>query len=1043
MTISELAIKRSTLVVIVFTALTLLGLLCYSRLNYDLTPKISIPIILISTQYPGASAEEVETSVTKKIEDALSSLENVKKMSSSSQEGASTITIELNANTNTDISLQDAQRKVNAVLYQMPENAKTPALYTFSTDDMPVLKMGVSGKIASTKLYQLVKDQIKPLISKINGVAQVTLTGGDEREIKINIDRGKLASYRLSMSQVYSAVGNSNLQYATGKIEGIQSQYTVRFTGKVTSLDQLRNIIISKSANGSIIKLSDIAEVVDGVAEYSTLSRINGESSIGIQIQKQADANSVKVCDLVKAELSKIEKQYSSFGIKFEIASDNSVYTLASANAVMEDLMLAIILVAIVMFLFLHSIRNSLIVLVSIPTSLISVFTAMYIFNFTLNIMTLMALSLVIGILVDDSIVVLENIHRHLHMGKDKRKAALDGRNEIGFTAVAITMVDVVVFVPMALVSGMIGNFLKEFALVVVFSTLMSLFVSFTITPLLASRFSKTESLTRDTLMGKIALGFEEFYKKLVAYYERILRWGLSHRKKVLAIISVLFIASFSLVGMKFIGSEMMPNGDRAEFTISLEGDAQNTLHQTSLLTGKVEKLLFSKPEVIKVFSNVGYSSSSMLSSSSDPNKSTMTVTIVDKKERKQTVEQYCELIKKEILTAIPGLKISVAQTNMMGTSEAPIQILLRSSDMTEIYKVADQIMSTIKDVPGINDINLSVEKSKPEIHVNLDRDKMSMLGLSVAEVGNTLSLALAGNTNLQYSEEGTDYDINIKLDQFDRKKIDDLGSITFVTSKKELIELRQFASIYQSLGPNKLERYNRISSLTVKAQVFGRPAGTVGEDIKKLVSEKIHSDNVSIDYIGTMERQAEAFGSLFGALFAGILLVYFVMVALYNSYLYPFVVLFSLPVAVIGALLALALAGQNISIYVLIGMIMLMGLVAKNAILIVDFTNKLKEEGLSVFEALVEAGKERLRPILMTTIAMVFGMMPLAISSGAGSESKNGLAWVVIGGLTSSLLLTLVLVPCVYLIMENMKVKFQVRTAKKKTNSEPVLDSK
>jgi HAE1 family hydrophobic/amphiphilic exporter-1 len=346
------------------------------------------------------------------------------------------------------------------------------------------------------------------------------------------------------------------------------------------------------------------------------------------------------------------------------------------------------------------------------------------------------------------------------------------------------------------------------------------------------------------------------------------------------------------------------------------------------------------------------------------------------------------------------------------------------------------------KNVPGLNDVSLSVENSKPEIHVSLDRDKMSMLGLSVADVGNTLQLAFAGNTNLQYSEEGTDYDINIMLDKFDRTKIDDMGSITFVNSKGEVIELRQFANIYQSLGPNKLERYGRMSSLTVKAQVFGRPVGTVGDDIKKLIAQNIHSDKVTIEYIGQMQRQAEAFSSLFFALFAAILLVYFVMVALYNSYLYPFVVLFSLPVAIIGALLALALAGQNISIYVLIGLIMLMGLVAKNAILIVDFTNKLKEEGATVLDALVEAGKERIRPILMTTIAMVFGMIPLAIASGASSESKNGLAWVIIGGLTSSLMLTLILVPSVYMLAENLKVRVMKKFKKKAVVAEPVAEA-
>jgi hydrophobic/amphiphilic exporter-1 (mainly G- bacteria), HAE1 family len=1044
MTISELAIKRSTLVVIVFAALTLLGLLCYTKLNYSLIPKIDAPYVIVVAQYPGASASEVESSVTKKLEDALSALENVKRMSSASQEGSSIITIELVANANKDIAVQDAQRKVNAVLYQLPQDVKTPALFTFTTDDMPVLRLGVHGKIAPTKLYQIVKDHVKPMLSKLNGVGQVSIIGGEEREIKVNIDRGKLSSYKLSIGQVYAAIGNSNLEYATGKVEGPQSQYTIRFSGKVSSPEQLRNIIISRSANGSITKLSDVAEVVDGIAEYSTISKINGESSVGLIIQKQSDANAVAVCDLVKAEMKNIESQFASAGVKFEIASDQSIFTLESANAVMEDLMLAIVLVAIVMFLFLHSLRNSFIVLVSIPTSLISVFTAMYVFKFSLNLMSLMALSLVIGILVDDSIVVLENIHRHLHMGKDKRTAALDGRNEIGFTAVAITMVDVVVFVPMALISGMIGNILKEFALVVVFSTLMSLFVSFTVTPLLASRFSKIEQLTRGSLMGKIALGFEDFYKKIVVYYEKVLRWGLSHRKKVFAAVAVVFLASFSLVGMSFIGSEFMPNTDRGEFTISLEGEAQNTIYQTNQLVSQVEKLLFSKPEVLKVQSNVGYNSqTSMLGASGESHKAELNVTIIDKRERKVKVDEYCQTLKKEILNTIPGLKVTMQPASMMGNSQAPIQILLRSSDMEEVYKTADKVMSLINKVPGVNDIKLSVDKSKPEIHVKLDRDKMSMLGLSVADVGSTLSLAFAGNTQLQYSDAGTDYDMNIKLDQFDRKKVDDLGSITFINSRKEVVELRQFATIYQSLGPNKLERYNRISSLTVSCQVFGRPAGSVGDDIKKVIAENINSNKVTIDYIGQMEMQADAFSSLLSALFAGILLVYFIMVALYNSYLYPFVVLFSLPVAVIGALLALALAGQNLSIYSLIGMIMLMGLVAKNAILLVDFTNKLKEDGLSVFDALIEAGKERLRPILMTTIAMIFGMLPLAIASGASAESKNGLAWVIIGGLSSSLLLTLVLVPCVYMIMENVKAKFQSRSAKRKAAVEPALEVK
>ena len=1042
MSITQIAIKRSTLVVVIFSVLGILGLYSYTMLKYELFPKMDFPVIVMMTQYPGASANEVESSVTKNIEDALSALENVKSMKSTSSEGISIIIMELQSGTNINISAQDAQRKVNAVQYKLPDGAKTPALFTFSMDDLPILKLGVSANIPPAKLYKLTDDVIKSRLSKMDGVGQVTLLGGSEREIKINIIKSKLDAYKISIAQVYGAISNANLEYPTGKIEGDLREYTVRLSGKVSSLDMLRNITITKNSSGSVVKLGDIAEIIDGTTKQTTLNRINGETSIGIQIQKQSDANAVKVNELVKLEMKAIESTYSDIGLKFNIASDNSTYTLASAHAVMEDLSLAIILVAIVMLLFLHSIRNSFIVLISIPASIISVFIAMYVFDFSLNMLTLMALSLVIGILVDDSIVVLENIYRHLEMGKHRSVAALDGRTEIGFTAVAITMVDVVVFLPLSMVSGMIGNMLRAFSLVVVFSTLMSLFVSFTITPLLASRFSKSERLTRDTFLGKIACGFEDFYKKLLIFYENSLRWALNHKKTVYVTITILVISSFSLIGFGFIGSEFIATGDRGEFVIKLESEPQNSLYQTNKLVQQVEKILSAKPEVEKIFSNVGYSSTSVFGASSEQNKAEITVSLVNKKKRNISVENYAIMIKKE-LSAIPGLKVTTTPVSIMGTADqAPIQILLRGADMNKIYQVSDEVMKIMQEVKGTSDITLSVEKSKPEMQINLNRDKMALLGLSVADVGKTLQLAFAGNTDIIYSEGSEDYNINVQFDKFDRKSVEDVGALTFINSSGQIIELRQFADVYQSLGPSKLERYNRISSLTVNASVFGRPIGTVGEEIQNLVKSRIHTNDVSIEYKGQLERQAEAFGSLFVALFAGILLIYAIMVALYNSYLYPFVVLFSIPVAIIGALLALALSGENLSIFSIVGMIMLLGLVAKNAILIVDFTNKLREDGKSVLDALVEAGKERLRPILMTTLAMVFGMLPIATATGEASEIKNGLAWVIIGGLSSSLIFTLLLVPSVYMTFENLKLKLRTKFAKNKVvATEPVTD--
>ena len=1032
MSITELSIKRPTLVVVIFTVLTLLGVTSYRLLKYDLLPDMNFPVVNVITVYPGASANDVESSVTTKIEDALSSLENVDYIQATSQEGVSAITLWMKSGTNVDRAIENAQRKVNAIASDLPVNARTPSLQKFSSDEMPVMKLGVTANMKPTELYQFVDDHIKSQFSKIDGVGQLSLVGGREREIRVEINKEKLDAYKISMGQIYAALNNASLELPAGKIESDQRQYTVRLAGKIQSVESLQNVIISKTPSGSLVKLSDVAQVYDGIADYANLNRINNESSIGIVIQKQSDANTVEVCEQVKEQITRIEEIYADKGLKVDIASDTSVFTLNSANAVIHDLMLAVVLVAVVMFIFLHSFRNSLIVMVSIPASIISVFAAMYIFDFSLNLMTLLGLTLVIGILVDDSIVVLENIHRHLDMGKDKKRAAIDGRQQIGFTALAITMVDVVVFVPLVFITGIIGNMLREFALVIVFSTLMSLFVSFTITPLLASRFSRVEKLTKNTLMGRISIAFEDFFNKLSVYYERVLNWALSHRKTVYATVTALLIGSFSLVGFGFIGAEFIPDGDRGEFMIKLETNPQNTLYETNLITQKVENILFSKPEVAKVFTNVGYSSAETGSGGNEEqNKTEITVNLIPKEERTQSVDEYANMVKNEVMQ-IPGVKATAAPVGMMGNADdAPIQILLRGPEIENLFLMADSIMAIMSEVQGAEDIKLSVDKTKPEMQIALDREKMSMLGLSVFDIANTLRLAFAGNSDLQFSEGDKEYDINFRFNQSNRKSIEDINSLTFLNSQGRVIELQDFANVYQTLGPSKLERYDRISSLTVKASVAGRPVGTVGGEIKQLVSERIQNDEITIEYKGDMEQQDEAFGSLLTAIGFAIILVYLVMVALYNSYLHPFVVLFSIPTAVIGALLALALTGHYLNIFSIIGMIVLLGLVAKNAILLVDFTNELRQKGLNMREALLEAGRERLRPILMTTLSMVFGMLPVALASSASSELKNGMAWVIIGGLLSSLFLTLLLVPSVYLSFESIANKFKARKSK------------
>ncbi|GAB4055133.1 efflux RND transporter permease subunit [Spirosoma litoris] len=1023
MSVTEVAIKRPTLVVVAFTILGILGFISYKSLNYTLLPKFDAPVVTVITTYPGAAAGEVENSVTRKLEDAVSSLENLKNISSTSQEGLSIIQIELSASADANQSLQDAQRKVNAVLSQLPDEVESPTLQKFSTDDVPVIRMGVRGNLEATKLYDLVDDQIRTQLTKVDGVGQVTLTGGRQREIKIGVDPNKLKLYNLSLSQVTQAVNSANLDYPTGRIETDQAQYAIRLAGKFTDINQIRNAALVTSANGTNVVLSDVATVTDGVADATTINRINGRESIGISIQKQTDANAVEISQQVKAILGGIEKQYANIGLKFEITSDSSTYTLASAEGVIFDLEFAVVLVALVMLLFLHSIRNAFIVMVSVPASIISVFVPMYLLGFTLNLMTLMALSLVVGILVDDSIVVLENIYRHLEMGKDRRTASLDGRNEIGFTALAITMVDVVVFLPLVFVQGLIANIIREFSLVVVFSTLMSLAVSFTITPLLASRFAKETDLNGPGLGKRFLKWFEGQFDSLKHGYARLLTWGLHHKRWVFITAIVLLIGSFGLVAGGFIGTTFFPQSDQGEFIVQIEGEPFNSLAETNRICQKIEKQLMSNPLVTKVNSNVGYSSAASGGGlgSTPYHKAEITVTILPKQQRTISIEKFAAQTKAEIMKT-PGLNVKSAPLAITGgANAAPIQILLQGNSQQDLEKAAAVVKQIVKSVSGTTDVELGVDDPKPELKVNLDRRQMAQYGVSVANVGATLQTAFSGNTDSKYRIGSRDYDIRVELNKFNRQSKDDVGNLTVPDARGKLIEIRQIADLSLGTGATQLTRYNRVGSLFVNANVVGRPTGTVGTEIDNILKTKQLPGGVTYKLKGDLERQSDAFSSLGIALGLAITFVYLLMVALYNSYFRPFVVLFSIPMAIIGAFLALALAEQAISFFVMLGMIMLIGLVAKNAILLVDFANAQKEEGKNTIDALVEAGRERIRPILMTTIAMAIGLLPMALATGDGSESKNGLAWVIIGGLISSLLLTLVLVPTVYLTFENI----------------------
>ena len=1033
MSLTALSIKRPSLIVVIFAVLGLLGVASYFTIGYELLPKMSKQIITISTTYPGAAPTEVENSVTKEIEDAVSSLEKLDNIKSQSFEGMSKVIVEFKADVDINQAMQDAQQKIDGIAADLPDDAETPEISKFSFDEAPIMKMSVSANTDNRELFEIVDQRIKPLLSKLSGVANVGMMGGEERQIRVNIDRKKLESSGLDAQQVLKAIESSNLDFPAGSVKDQSNETTIRLAGKLKNTKDIEDVVITQR-DGRAIFLKEVAAVIDGIRETETVSRYNANTAIGLMMYKQTDANAVEVSDQVRDEIAKLEKEYAAQSLKFAIAQDSSEFTLKAAEAVNHDLLLAIVLVALVMLVFLHSMRNAIIVMVAIPASLVTTYIAIHAFGFTFNLMTLLALSLVIGILVDDSIVVLENIQRHMEMGKDKRKAALEGRQEIGFTAMSITLVDVVVFLPITMVDGMIADILRQFSAVVVVSTLMSLFVCFTLTPLLVSRFGKVTHPTRKKLGGRIILWVEARINKLIESYTVLLKWSLGHKRWILVTTMALLVGSFSLVGGGFIGSEFVNMGDRGELVVKVELPKDANIQQTNLKTQEVEQFILSKPEVVNVFSSMG-KSDDKFSAQGERHLAEIGIKLVDKNERSVSSEKFAQAIQKELQEKVEGAKITTSQVDIMGnTSEAPIQLVLNGENVDSLLSYADIILAKMKTVPGTSSQKVSIENNKPEVSVKVDKEKMMALGLRMEQVGGIINLAFSGNTDSKLTEGQYDYDIAVKLDAFNRQSIDELKQLSFVNSSGEAIRLEQFANIERTIGPAKLERKDRMSSVTVSTEVIGRPQGTVGEEIKALVEKDPAPAGITISYEGNMKQQAEAFGSLGLALLASIIFVYLIMVALYDSYIYPFVVLFSIPVALVGALLALAMTLQSLNIFSILGIIMLVGLVAKNAILLVDYTNQLKAQGHNTKNALIESGRTRLRPILMTTIAMVIGMLPLALASGAGAEWKNGMAWALIGGLTSSMLLTLVVVPVMYVIIDKIKERFTRKTVEKIT---------
>lgn len=1025
MKITDISIKRTTIPVVIFVLLALGGLFSYTLLNKELAPTMDVPINTITTIYPGAAPLEVESSVTKKVEEAVAAIEGIDKITSYSFESVSMVMIQYKDEVDADLALQECERKINAISENLPENAKDPRFAKFDMNSFPIMTIAANANIPETEFYDLIDQDIKTKISQIKGVAQVDLIGGNQREIEIKANAQKLQQYGISLLQVQQVIQAANVDFPTGKIKDDNTKYIIRIAGKFDNLEQIRNLVVN-SKDGSNVKISDVATVVDGTRRPTRLARINGQAAIGLTIQKQTDGNAVEISKEVQTVLADFEKAYADQNLKFNIASDVSVFTNEAIHGVMLDLVFAIVLVSITMLLFLHTFRNLVFIFVSIPTSIISTFTFFWMFGFSLNLLTLLAMSIVVGVIVDDAIVVLENIYRHLEMGKSRWQATLDATKEIGITVSSITVVLVAVFLPIGLTVGLTGQVLRSFSIVIVISILLSLLVSFTLVPLLTSRFAKLKEFDLKKPFDRFLLWIEHIITWLRLTMISGTRWALNHKRITIGAATVLLFGSFYLVGGGFIQTDFMDAGDRGEFLVTMELDRTATLEQTNGMCFAIEKKMLEYPEVTKVFTKVGVKSGT-LSVTEAPYGAEFNVQLVDRDKRTMNSKLFSKKLQNELGSTFPGPKFKISELSMMGNTTTPLEIYVRSIDFEKAKAYSEIVTRELRDIKGTTDIESTVESGDKEIVIRFDREKLAKLGLTIGEVGSQMYISFEGNRDLKFRDGSNEYDLFISLDEFDRKSKSDIENIAFTNRSGQLIKLSQVADITEGESPSTLIRFKKMPSVRITGNMIGKTIGTVGDEIKARLAQNPMPAGVDVYYAGNMEQQSKSFASLGIAFLASIIFMYLIMVALYDSYIYPMVVMLSLPLSFIGALLALALAGKSLSLFSFMGIIMLMGLVAKNAILVVDYANGLQEKGKKAFIAIVEATNVRFRPILMTNLALIVGLLPIALGTGAGAEWKNGLGWVLIGGLTCSMFLSLIIVPVLYVILDKLvKKKFE-----------------
>jgi len=1084
--LTSLSIRRPVFILMVVAALIVMGLNALTLMPVDLNPKVDFPYVAVVTVYPGAGPAEIETQVTKKIEDAVASVNGVKTISSTSQEGQSSVNIEFVQGTNSDVAAADVREKVAALAGEMPTDALDPVVLKFDVNARPILYYGVTGRRPSREVRDLADKVIKPRLSKVPGVAAITITGGDVREISVGVRKPRLDAYGLSILQLVGLLKANNLNFPVGHIIEGNREYNVRIVGEYPNVEAIAATRM-RMPNGQTVRLSDIADVRDMIEEVRDRSRINRVDSVAIVIQKTSEANTVATARGIKAEIAQLQKDLPR-DLKFTVSQDNSVQIEDDVADVQASLFLGAFLAVTIVFLFLHNARGTVIVALVIPISIVATFLPMWAFGFTVNGMTLLALSLSVGVLVDDAIVVLENIYRHLSLGEEPIEAAINGRSEIGLAAITITLVDVVVYVPIAFMAGIAGQFFRSFGITMACAVLFSLLMSFTLTPMLASRWYRAGEAVEATrgVFGAV----NAFYHYLDRLYRRVLQAALRYRGIVvytgsglLILILVTIIASvagtamagtlpflagifvvfglllnwrYRVVGLIVTGVgaaavfvafglgiaagrplllfRFAPDQDQGQVSVIGELPSGASIARTVPVVNQVEEIVSKHPDVENVFTAIGATSAGFGATANvGPQYFTLSLKLREKASVVQRINPFADRAKirtkpdtavaddiRRQLGQMPGVTLKVSAVTGFGGGGAPLHVDITGSDINELTALGEKALAIFKAQPGVINADISTRIGKPEQRVDIDREKAAAYGLTVASIASALRTSIEGDDSVIYREGGEEYKVRVHFSDLDRKDTSRIGDITVGQApgpdgSMQAVRLRDVASIYLSTGPTKIDRMNRQKAVAVTGYVApGFAPGNLQLELDKKLSAIDFGRN-SYAWGGENKVQNEEGGYMFAALGLSIILIYMLMAALFDNLLYPLVIMLSLPQALVGALLGLLAWGHSLNIVSMIGIIGLMGLVTKNAILLVDYTNTLRQRGLSRADAILEAGPTRLRPILMTTLAMIAASLPTAFGLGRGAAFRAPLATPYIGGLTLSTLLTLVVIPCVY----------------------------